>query len=386
MKTAADTIIDLIERFNVHDPGARRAHGNGANYRAEVLLNDAGKSLIGEVDHAVVRLSNVATSEKVPDWLINVKGCAIRFEHPARPIDIIGVTFPYFPFSTAHENIDLFYRIHHFLESRSPLQFVRIFGAGNLYRHLGRLVRWLPKDTNMAHSYYSAQNYGEDALKFRLDYDTTTETIEVFAEQDDNMTDYKPKSGLYLGRVVINKAANSNEVKFMDAMNAPLTHAPNGEIPLLRHFVYRRSFLGRMSEVPINQHKYDMLLELWNEEKYFVLSKDRKLYDEINSLFEDGVEMSANVLRKLMDQAYDRDYEVETVRSYFTEVWEHFTEIADAEEWGRYQTLLESADIHQINIFLSDMSTKYEVSELLNSTVVKILGRQKFIEIQKGKI
>lgn len=386
MKTAADTIVDLIERFDVHDPGARRAHGNGANYRAEVLLNEMGRAILGDVDHAVVRLSNVATSEKVPDWLINVKGCAIRFDHPARPIDIIGVTFPYFPFSTAYENLDLFYRIHHFLANRSPLQFIRIFGAGNLYRHLGRLVRWLPKDTNMDHSYYSAQNYGTDALKFRLDYNTATETIEVFAEQDDAMTDYRPKSELHLGQVVIDKNMKTKEIKFMDAMNAPFNHAPNGEIPLLRHFVYRRSFLGRMSEVPLDQHKYDMLLELWNEEKYFVLSKDRQLYGEINRLFNTGTEMSVESFRRLMDQAYDRKYEADTIRSYFTELWAHFTETADAEEWVWYQELLESADIDRINMFLSDMAMKYEVSELLDSTVVKVLGKKKFIEMQKGKI
>ncbi|TVT27057.1 DUF1722 domain-containing protein [Salinicoccus cyprini] len=386
MKTAADIIVDLIERFDVHDPGARRAHGNGVNYEAAVALNDDGKAIFGDIQKAVIRLSNVATSQKVPDSLINVKGCSIRFDHPARPIDIIGVTFPYFPFATASETMDLFYRIHWFLDNKSPVRFVNIFGAGNLYRHLGRLARWLPKDTHMDHSYYSAHSYGTDNLKFRLDYDTDTETIEIFAEHDASITDYRPEDEVYLGQVSINKDAKVQEIKFMDALNAPFDHLPKGEIPLLRHFVYRRSFLGRMSEVELDPHKYEMLNELWEEEKYFVLSKDRQLYDEINQLFVAGTEMPVRTFTQLMDQAYDKKYDEETVRDYFTEVWTYFTETADAEEWVVYQELLEAADIDRINMFLADMAMKYEVSELLNSTVVKVLGREKFIKMQKGKI
>nr|WP_255695360.1 DUF1722 domain-containing protein [Salinicoccus sp. ID82-1] len=129
-----------------------------------------------------------------------------------------------------------------------------------------------------------------------------------------------------------------------------------------------------------------MLNELWEEEKYFVLSKDRQLYDEINQLFVAGTEMSVRTFTRLMDQAYDRKYDEEAVRDYFTEVWTYFTETADAEEWVVYQELLEAADIDRINMFLADMAMKYEVSELLNSTVVKVLGREKFIKMQKGKI
>lgn len=386
MKTSADVIIDLIERFDVHDPGARRAHGNGEHHEATVHLNDEGKQIFGDVAQATVRLSNAATSEKMPDKMVNIKGCSVRFHHPLRPIDIIGVNFPYFPLGTAAEVTSVMYNVKLYLEQKNVRRFINIFQPGGLYRDLDTLLKWLPKRTDMDYKYYTAQSYGDDPLKFRLDYDPQTSNIELYAEKDAHVTEYRPEDEMHLGHISVDQKVNGKEIKFLDTMNAPFGRDPNGEIPLLRHFLYRRSFLGRMEEAELDQKKFDMLEELWKEEQLFVLLKSPQLHDAVQKLLESETRMSVREFRRMLDQAYGMDYDAENVRNYMETVWEHFRKDADEGETTRYQELQGASNIDEIHTFIAGMALKHEVPELLDSIVVKLLGRHEVQRIQKGRI
>ncbi|WP_342387978.1 DUF1722 domain-containing protein [Salinicoccus bachuensis] len=386
MKTSADVIIDLIERFDVHDPGARRAHGNGEHHEAAVHLNDKGKQIFGNVTQATVRLSNAATSEKVPNKLVNIKGCSVRFHHPLRPIDIVGVNFPYFPLGTAAEVTSVMYNVNLYLKQKSARRFIDIFQPGGLYRDLDTLLKWLPKRTDMDYKYYTAQSYGDDPLKFRLDYDPQTSNIELYAEKDGHVTEYRPEGEMHLGHISVDQEPNGEEIKFLDTMNAPFGRDPNGEIPLLRHFLYRRSFLGRMKEAELDQKKFDMLGELWKEEQLFVLLKSPQLHEEVQKLIESGTSMSVGEFGRLLDQAYDMAHDAENVRNYMKTVWEHFRNEADEGETARYQELQGASDIDEIHTFIAGMALKHEVPELLDSIVVKLLGRREVQRIKKGRI
>lgn len=386
MKTSADVIIDLIERFDVHDPGARRAHGNGGHHEADVYLNEEGREIFGDITKATVRLSNAATSEKMPDELVNIKGCSVRFHHRLRPVDIIGVNFPYFPLGTAAEVTSVMLNIGVYLNDKSAGRFFSIFHPGGLYRDLDTILKWLPKRTDMDYKYYTAQSYGEDPFKFRLDYDPQTSNIELYAENDVHVTEYQPEGEMHLGHISVDQEPAGQEIKFMDTMNAPFGRDPNGEIPLLRHFLYRRSFLGRMEEAELDQEKFGMLEELWREEELFVLMKSPELHDQVRSLFESGIRMSVSEFRRLLDQAYDMEYEPGSIRNYMETVWGHFKDEADEGEKVRYQKLQEAPDTNELHTFIADMALKYEVPELLDSIVVKVLGRREVQRVQKGRI
>lgn len=375
MKTAGDIIIDLVERFDVQDPGARRAHGTGTHHNAKVELNEAGKAIFGETDQALVRLSNISTSERVPNWLVNFKGCSVRFDHPLKPIDIIGVNFPYFPFDSPVESMELFYKIHLFLEHKNARRFADILGTGGLYRHLSRIVRWMPVRTDMKHSYYTAQSYGDEHFKMRMDYNTETGRISLYAERDSHLTDYQPETETFLGYIMVDPQPVDKEIKYLDALNAPLGYYPNGEMPLLRHYMYKRSFLGRMQEKRLTRKDVGMLEQVWAEEKYFVLSKSQKIYNEIRELLKEGTEMSVARFKELLDAAYDQKYDEKHVRNYFQHVWGYFKNKADEEEKKQYQELLMTLDPDSVNTFISDLALKYEEPYLLNSTIVKTRGR-----------
>ncbi len=375
MKTAADVIIDLIEKFDVHDAGSRRAHGTGTHYKARVELNETGRSIFGDVDQALVRLSNASTSHKVPDWLVNIKGCSVRFKHPLRPIDIIGINFPYFPFDSAAPTVDLLYRINLFQKHKSLYRFVKIFGAGGLYSHLGRVMKWMPKRTDMKHSYHTGHSYGDVQYKMRLDYDPGNNRIEMYAEEDEHLTDYQPESEIHLGSIIIDPKDADREVKYFDVLNSPPGMPPNGELPLLRHYVYKRSFLRRMEEMPLDGKGLGMLEEVWAEEKYFVLSKSQHIYNDIRELLKEGRGMSVTKFRELLDEAYAMKYEEKHLRNYLQHVWGHFKSAADEDEKEEYGILWETPEAEAINDFIRELALKYEEPYILRSTMVKTGGR-----------
>ncbi|WP_097040487.1 DUF1722 domain-containing protein [Salinicoccus kekensis] len=375
MKTAADIIIELIEKFDVHDAGSRRAHGKGEHHKARVELNEAGKDIFGEVENAVVRLSNAATNDKVPDWLVNIKGCSVRFNHPLRPIDIIGINFPYFPFDSAAETLDVLYRIHFYLEDKSAGRFMDIFRAGGLYRDLGKILKWMPKSTDMDHLYYTAHSYGGEHYKMKLDYHPGNDRIEIYAEKDEHLIDYHPGPAVHLGSILINPHSTGKEVKYFDVLNAPPGMPPNGNLPLLRHYVYKRSFLRRMEEKLLDGKDLRMLEEVWAEEKYFVLSKSQRIYDEIRELVKKGTDMSATRFRELLDEAYALKYEEKHLRNYLQHVWGHFKDEADESEKAHYTRLSEHPDPEAVNTFIHDLAIKYKEPYILRTTMVKTRGR-----------
>lgn len=375
MKTSGDIIIDLVERFNVHDFGAKRAHAQGTYHKGEVILNDAGKAIFGDAAHALIRLSNASSSSRMPARLVNIKGCSIRFHHPLRPVDIIAVNFPYFPFDSPKEAVALFYRIHFFLKHRTPRRFIDILRTGELYRHFGRIIRWMPKKTGMNQMYYSTHSYGKEYLKFRVRYETDQGRLSLYAEKDMNHTDYKPQNITYLGYINVGPGPGSGEVKYLDPMNAPLGYQPNGNMPFLRHYMYMRSFLGRMMEVELTKKDVSMIEQVWAEEKYFVLSKSRKIYDEIRELLKERENMSVARFRLLLDEAYEKKYDEKHMRNFLQHAWGHFKYKADASEKESYRILLERLEPESVHIFIADLALKYEESYLLNSTMVKTRGR-----------
>lgn len=385
MKTAAEIIIDLIERFGVHDTGSRRAHDNGTLHHATVQLNAEGTKVFGVVDLATVRLSNAATSVEIPEQLVNIKGCSIRFHHPIRAIDIIGVNFPYFPFSTPAEVINLMYNIHLYVERKNVKRFLNIFRAGGLYNRLDSLLAEMPKRTDMDYKYYTTHSYGEDTLKFRMDYDPQSGNIELYSERDPHITKHCPKEITHLGNLSVG-AETAQGIKFFDTMNAPFSRDPNGEIPYLRHFLYRRSFLGRLKEAEVGVDEYRLLKELWAEEKYYILLKDPETFAQIERLFNSANGITVEDFEGLLDQAYDRSYTADNVKNFLEKIWPHFAHRADEKETAVYCRLLDDTEAAAVYDFLDFMSSKYEVAELLDSVVVKLMGRKEYQHIQKGKI
>ncbi|GAA3732944.1 catalase family protein [Salinicoccus jeotgali] len=385
MKTAAEIIIDLIERFDVHDAGSKRAHGNGTLHRAAVHLNAEGKKVFGDVERATVRLSNAATSKKIPEQLVNIKGCSIRFHHPIRAIDIIGVNFPYFPFSTSSEVINLMYNIHLYVERKNVKRFLNIFRAGGLYSRLDSLLAEMPKRTDMGYKYYTTHSYGKDTLKFRMDYDPQSGNIELYSEMDPYITEHCPRRTTHLGNMSIGEEKVQG-IKFFDTMNAPFGRAPNGEIPYLRHFLYRRSFFGRLQETEIGIEEYRLLKELWAEEKHYVLLKDPEIFYQIENLFNSSTGITAGDFECLIDQTYERKYTAEKTKNFLENIWPHFAHRADAQEIGTYHRLLDNPEVLEVYDFVSSMSSKYEVAELVDSVVVKLMGRKEYQHMQKGKI
>ncbi len=141
-----------------------------------------------------------------------------------------------------------------------------------------------------------------------------------------------------------------------------------------------------MEEAELDQEKFGMLEELWREEELFVLLKSPKLHDRVQNLLESGTRMSVSEFRRLLDQAYDMEYEPGSIRNYMETVWGHFKDEADDGERTRYQELQGTSDIDEIHTFIGEMALKYEVTELLDSIVVKVLGRREVQRVQKGRI
>lgn len=100
MKDKALYIIQTIERLAKTTKGGKRAHTKGFNYSGEVKLNVEGQKLLGQYHKAHVRLSDALTTKNHISKLVPLRGMAIRFEG-SNPIDLVLVTFPYFPWTKA---------------------------------------------------------------------------------------------------------------------------------------------------------------------------------------------------------------------------------------------------------------------------------------------
>ncbi|AKG75335.1 hypothetical protein AAT16_10110 [Salinicoccus halodurans] len=130
-----------------------------------------------------------------------------------------------------------------------------------------------------------------------------------------------------------------------------------------------------MQEIQLTQKDVGMLEQVWAEEKYFILSKSQKIYDEIRELFKEGTEMSVSQFRQLLDEAYRKKYDEKHIRNYFQHVWGYFKNKADEDEKKQYEELMLALDIEKINDFVAFLALKYREPYLLNSTVAKTHGR-----------
>ncbi|WP_414045301.1 hypothetical protein ACMGE7_12390 [Macrococcus equi] len=106
MKEKAHFIIHTIERLANVSKGGKRAHTKGFNYQGEVQLKELGKKLLGESTEAIVRLSDALTDRKHYTRLVPLKGLAIHFKGTV-PVDIVMVSFPYFPWTKADSIVKL---------------------------------------------------------------------------------------------------------------------------------------------------------------------------------------------------------------------------------------------------------------------------------------
>lgn len=257
MKETAASIINAIEGMGVHDKGLKCAHARGVHYQGEVQLNKQGEALFGERKQALIRLSDAPPNKRHAPWMIPLKGLSIYLEGES-PVNLIFVTFPYFPWVKA-ASVKMLATYFHAMTATNDWQ-VRLnlinkaLHVENFYQHLGTFLRHQPISVLREHrNYYNPHYYktAEDYVQFDVHYNH--ETIELFAVY---YTSPAPISKLRhdgkrikIGEIQLQQQIKESRPYFEVLDVGPyLTPLADDEILHLRHEMYLISNARRQAE------------------------------------------------------------------------------------------------------------------------------------------
>ncbi|KAA1039607.1 hypothetical protein [Macrococcus equipercicus] len=259
MENKAFNVIRSIERLGVTDKGKKRAHARGRSYRAAVQLNDAGRKLLGDMTHAFVRLSDAPPSTKYPAWTVSIKGLSLHFTGKKGAVNLVFVTFPYFPWVKADSIVNLgtyAVALKEELDWQVKLNLWRkILQTEHFHRHLGKFFLHFPLITYRSNRKYSNLHYfateQHDYVRFHVKY--IGNDILLFAEYYD-----KPASIERIRRDAVIEQIGTvhleertdEVIPYFDVLQtgAHLKPLEDDEIIKLRHDMYRISCERRLME------------------------------------------------------------------------------------------------------------------------------------------
>ncbi|TDM40340.1 hypothetical protein ETI08_09790 [Macrococcoides goetzii] len=258
MKNKALYIIQTIERLAKTSKGGKRAHTKGFNYSGDVVLNAEGQKILGQYHKAHVRLSDALTNKNHFTKRVPLKGMAIQFKGND-PIDLVLVTFPYFPFTQS----DSIYKIAQYSNAIHNEENVGI--KLNLIRHLMK-IEGFNKDlkkfifnqpiltTFKQKTYYNLHYFrtlDDQFVRFRTKLKGETIYLQAEIHQQPHPISELPKDFklIDIGTIQLNEAAKEEiEVFDLYKTGSNLTVLDTDEIIQLRSEMYKISQQRRISE------------------------------------------------------------------------------------------------------------------------------------------
>ncbi|TDM12770.1 hypothetical protein [Macrococcus lamae] len=259
MKNQAFKVIRSIEKLGVTDKGKKRAHARGINYRSEVNLNDEGRRLLGHMTEGVVRLSDAPPSTKYPAWSVSIKGLSIHLAGNGTPVDLVFVTFPYFPWIKADSMVSIgTYAVA--LKEPSDWQvkinlWRKILKTENFNHHLGKFLIHFPLITYRKFRKYNNLHYFKteqgDFVRFHVKF--TADKIVLYAERYDvpaSIECIRRNGKIHQIGSIHLKERIEEGVPYFDVLQigSHLKPLESDEILQLRHFMYRISYERKLKE------------------------------------------------------------------------------------------------------------------------------------------
>ncbi|GEO57816.1 YbgA family protein [Companilactobacillus bobalius] len=117
----------------------------------------------------------------------------------------------------------------------------------------------------------------------------------------------------------------------------------------------------------------------WAYNKYWVMSKSQKKYDEIRLMAKN------NEWSKTKDIEFERvikslenvEPTKKTLTNVYQHIWGYFKRICTDSEKEEYVKLIASLEPEndQVGLFLRDLTYKYQIKYLMQSRIVKELGK-----------
>lgn len=259
MKNKALKVITSIERLGVAEKGSKRAHAKGVNYHADVQLNEEGRQLLGDMTHAIVRLSDAPPSTKYPSWSVSLKGLSIRLSGNNQPVDLVFVTFPYFPWVKADSIVEIGnYAVA--LKEQSDWQvklnlWRKILQIENFHQHICKFIRHMPIVTYRTHRKYYNLHYfrtvNDDFTRFHVKY--INHQILLYTERYHQAASIEQirRDGTvrHIGTIRLIQETDE-QIDYFDVMQTGdyLRPLDDDEILLLRHYMYNISYERKKKE------------------------------------------------------------------------------------------------------------------------------------------
>lgn len=187
----ATFIVDTIERYATTTRGAKRAHAKGNQYIGKLQLNDMGKRIFNLDDtnlDVIVRLSDAPPNRNVPSNLVPLKGLALHIKQVH--INLVMVTFPYFPWTKEASIVKIAQYIHAIHQSESKLLKINLlrhlFKIEDFNKHLMKFILHQPIKTTMNQTFHNLHyfKYNEQFIRFhaRKKYNQITLYAEIYDE------------------------------------------------------------------------------------------------------------------------------------------------------------------------------------------------------------
>ncbi|TDM30867.1 hypothetical protein [Macrococcoides canis] len=249
----ATFIVDTIERYATTTRGAKRAHAKGKHFTGKLQLNATGQRIFDLKDthlDVIIRLSDAPPNRNVPSHLVPLKGLAlhIKQEH----INIVMVTFPYFPWTKEASIVKIAQYVHAIHKSESKLLKLNLLRyllkIEGFDKHLIKFILHQPIKTSMNQTFHNLHyfKYNEQFVRFHAR--KRNNQITLYAEIYDEI---KPISELRkdavieeIGRIEITSETSENYTMFAPLKTGSLE-------PIYDEILNLRSQMYKIS----NQHR-----------------------------------------------------------------------------------------------------------------------------------
>lgn len=109
--------------------------------------------------------------------------------------------------------------------------------------------------------------------------------------------------------------------------------------------------------------------KLWREEKYRVMFHSQKHYDQIRKAMRD--QLSYEQIEQLINDALQQTATEGSMRNACQHMWGYFSIVATPEEKQKYEELLKTCNITTLISFLQQLATQYNVTYLIESTILQ---------------
>lgn len=257
IKQQALDVVNMIEQLGVNDSGMKRAHARGIHYKGSIKLNERGTALFGERTNILIRMSDAPPNKRHPSWMIPLKGLSVYMEGQ-QPVNLIFVTFPYFPWTKAQSIVSLAIYANAVKQAddwRVKANIIRrMLKVESFHQHLGQFVKHLPRSIIRKYrSYYNPHYYEfkNQFIKFHIIYHH--HKIKLYAgyfETPYPINQLTTKNEIYeIGTITLNKQCAASRAYFEVYEAGPyLKPVADDEILQLRHEMYLISNQRRLNE------------------------------------------------------------------------------------------------------------------------------------------